>query len=138
MIKLSKRSEYALLALSFLRGHAGTASAKDIAEHYHIPQSLLAKVMQSLKKQGLVRAARGVAGGYALDRELDRISFLEFMAIADETTAMVECLSQTDPTCRQLDCCQIRDPIAVLNERLRAQLSAITLAELFEMRADND
>ena len=134
MIRLSKKAEYALLALSYLRGHrAEPVSAADIAAHFHIPPAILAKVMQSLKHVGIVASAKGVAGGYTLDADLGRVTFLELLDAFEETTALVECLSDPHPTCQQLGCCGIRDPIAALNAVIQHQLEGLTLEQLFEL-----
>lgn len=135
MIRLSRKTEYALLALSYLRGRVEepVASVKDIAGHYHIPQALLAKVMQLLKRNELVRSVKGMSGGYALAGDLRTVTFLQFLAVFDEDTDLVDCLATKKPACLQLDGCAIRDPIASLNAVLRAHLSALTLDDLYSM-----
>ncbi|MFT7625287.1 MAG: Rrf2 family protein [Myxococcota bacterium] len=136
LIRLSKKSEYALMALAFLSSNAGSpVSAKDISAQYRIPPALLAKVMQVLKRAGIVQSAKGVSGGYSLAVSMDNISFLEFLEVCDEPASLVECLSGREPACQQLECCEIRDPVAALNEHLRQQLGALSLAGLFEMEA---
>lgn len=134
MIRLSKKSEYALLALSYLRTRTQSpVSATDIAAHYRIPQALLAKVMQSLKRAGLVTSSKGAGGGYSLQVNLRNVTFLQFVGVFEETTDLVQCLSEPQPICHQLDCCAIRDPIASLNGLIQKQLSALTLEQLFGM-----
>ncbi len=135
MIRLSKRTEYALLAVSYLHGRAGDpiASVNDIAGHYHLPASLLAKVMQTLKRAEFVRSVKGVAGGYSLTLDLGTVTFLDFLNIFEETTALVECLSTPAPTCLQLDCCAIRDPVDALNTLIHNQLASLTLEQLFNL-----
>ena len=135
MIRLSRKTEYGLLALSHLRAAAPDelCSAKDIAAHYQIPPSLLAKVMQRLKHAGLVTSTKGTSGGYALASDLSDTSFLEFMHLFDEDTALVECLTDTDSSsCQQAHTCGIRNPIAALNEAILDQLRALKLSELIQ------
>ena len=52
MLRLTKKADYGLMALKFLAEHPDSASlsAKDIAEAYHIPPQLLAKILQRLAK----------------------------------------------------------------------------------------
>ncbi|HEY0794194.1 MAG TPA: Rrf2 family transcriptional regulator, partial [Acidisarcina sp.] len=47
MLRLTKKADYGLMALKFLAEHddAASLSAKDIAEAYHIPPQLLAKIL---------------------------------------------------------------------------------------------
>ena len=56
MLKLSKKADYALIAVRHLAAHGAeqSHSASDIAEAYGISATLLAKVLQRLAKHGLV------------------------------------------------------------------------------------
>jgi hypothetical protein len=53
MLRLSKKADYALIAMKHLavRADAGSASAREIAEHYDIPIELMAKVLQRLARR---------------------------------------------------------------------------------------
>ena len=136
MIRLSRKSEYGLLAIWYLRSRADApvASAKEIAAHFKIPHSILAKVMQRLKRHNVVRSEKGMSGGYELMRPLSEITFLEFLGIFEEETALVECMGAELPQrCEQLDSCSIRDPISALNDIIQRQLSQITLEQMYAM-----
>ena len=69
MLRLSKKADYALMAMKHLalRGDCASSSAREIAEQYDIPIELLAKVLQRLVRRGLdgerPRPARVVRGG---------------------------------------------------------------------------
>ena len=73
MLRLTKKADYGLMALKYLAEQTdGSAhSAKDIAEAYHIPPQLLAKILQTLAKAGLLVSHAGTNGGYALSRAGD-------------------------------------------------------------------
>ena len=68
MLRLTKKADYGLMALKFLAEHSDetSLSAKDIAEAYHIPPQLLAKILQRLAKVGILRSHAGMNGGYSL------------------------------------------------------------------------
>ena len=57
MLRLTKKADYGLMALKYLAEHpeAMSLSAKDIAEAYHIPQQLLAKILQRLASSSVMR-----------------------------------------------------------------------------------
>ena len=63
MLRLSKKADYALMAMKHLavRPDAASASAREIAEAYDIPVELMAKVLQRLVRRGLLRLAPGHA-----------------------------------------------------------------------------
>src|SRR5258708_37813567 len=67
MLKLTKKADYGLIALKHLVVHGpDSSSAKEIAEMYGIPLSLLSKILQKLVKNGFLRSEPGTNGGYRL------------------------------------------------------------------------
>src|SRR5258708_9246275 len=69
MLKLTKKADYGLIALKHLVVHGPeSSSAKEIAEMYGIPLSLLSKILQKLVKNGFLRSEHGTNGGYRLAR----------------------------------------------------------------------
>ena len=67
-MKLSKKGEYALRALTYLGapGAPSVVSIQEIARQENIPKKFLEQVLLALKKAGLVQSSRGKAGGYSL------------------------------------------------------------------------
>ncbi len=62
MLRLTKKADYGLMALKYLAEQAAlraARAAKDIAEAYHIPPQLLAKILQTLREGGLLVSTRG-------------------------------------------------------------------------------
>ena len=72
MLRLSKKADYALIAMNHLARTQGSpcasTSARDIAERYDIPIELMAKVLQRLVRTGLLVSTQGTRGGYMLSR----------------------------------------------------------------------
>ncbi|MFO0750451.1 MAG: Rrf2 family transcriptional regulator [Myxococcota bacterium] len=140
MLRLNKKTEYALLALRQLGeshvvpapalGDVPLVTAKAIAARYKIPEMLLAKVLQRLKKQGLVSAAKGSGGGYRLARPLAEVPLLTVLTLFDGEASLVEC-QDTHGDCQQLAQCDVRGPLAVLNRAILAPLERMSLADLF-------
>ena len=79
MLRLTKKADYGLMALKYLAEQSanGAQSAKDIAEAYHIPPQLLAKILQTLAKGGLLVSHAGTNGGYSLSRPATEITAFE-------------------------------------------------------------
>jgi Rrf2 family protein len=133
MLRLSKKTEYALLALTYLGTEApsGVASARTIAERYDIPLELLAKILQYLGRQGFVAAHKGVYGGYHLARSTQTISVVDVILAIDGPFAVTAC-SPADERCAQFATCTVRDSLWRIKERLLNVLQAITLADICE------
>ncbi len=70
MLRLSKKADYALLAMRHLAAQTDrdAVSAREVAEAYDIPPELLAKVLQQLARAGLLESHQGIHGGYVLAR----------------------------------------------------------------------
>jgi Rrf2 family protein len=131
MLRLSKKADYALLALQHLAGEgaSGVASARTIAERFNIPVELLAKILQHLARNGLVTADRGVHGGYHLARPAHAISIAEVVQVIDGPMTLTAC-SDRDLECEQFARCTVRDPLWKVRERILAVLQNMTIAEM--------
>jgi Rrf2 family protein len=131
-MKFSRTAEYALLALEHMvrkdRFSDEAVSVREIGSIYHIPQNLLAKVMQKLAREKMVEAVRGVKGGYLLRVDVRRISVARIITIFDGPTSIAQCLSAQ--ACPQADNCLIQSPFADLNEKINNLLEGTSIADL--------
>lgn len=132
MLSLSKKTDYALLALSYLTevGTDRAANTREIAEKYDIPVELLAKILQRLAKAGLVASTAGPTGGYRLAKLPESISVGAVIQIVDGTPAIAQCFRVDGNACEQLDKCTIRTPLERINTRILQMLDHISLAEI--------
>ena len=131
MLRLSKKTDYALIALKDLASSArGTScSAREIAARYDIPVELMAKVLQRLARRGLLESHQGTRGGYQLSRPASRISVADVIQAIDGPVLVTAC-SDEDETCDQYSKCNVRDPLWRLKDRIVRSLSSFTLREL--------
>jgi Rrf2 family protein len=95
-MKLSTKSEYALLALADLagRGEGGAVRIEDIAERQRIPRKYLERILLTLRKGGCLRSWRGKGGGYELARPASQISLAEVVRLMDGPIASVRSASK--------------------------------------------
>lgn len=131
MLRLSKKADYALMAMKHLvlRADAGSASAREIAESYDIPVELLAKVLQRLTREGLLASQQGTRGGYHLSRPAQTISVADVIQAIDGPLTMTAC-SDGDDKCDQFQRCSVRDPLWRLKDRILDALRTCTLYEI--------
>ena len=96
MLRLSKKADYALMAMKHLalRGDRGSSSAREIAEQYDIPIELLAKVLQRLVRRGLLASQQGTRGGYQLARGPIQISVADVIQAIDGPVTVTACSSE--------------------------------------------
>ena len=93
-MKLTSKSEYALLALIFLaRSGNGTVPVQLIASSQGIPPKFLEQILLILKRAKYVRSHRGQAGGYALAKSAELIHLAEIIRLFDGALAPTESVS---------------------------------------------
>ncbi len=132
MLSLSKKTDYALLALSHLsRTDEGRAvNTKEIAEQYAIPLELLAKILQRLARAKLIVSTSGPTGGYRLARGAESISVGSVVEAIDGAPAITQCMKSGQSACGQHDRCTVRLPLARINARILQMLELISIAEI--------
>jgi Rrf2 family protein len=131
MLRLSKKTDYALLAMRHLAANAdrGAVSARELAETYDIPAELLAKVLQKLVRGRLLESQQGIRGGYALARPAAAMSVADVIQAVDGPLMVTAC-SESDHSCDQFSKCNIRDPLWRIKDRIVETLAATSVAEL--------
>ena len=136
MLRLSKKSDYALMSVKHLamRVDGASASAREIAEAYAIPLELLAKILQRLVRARLLVSVQGTRGGYRLGRPAAQISVADVIQAVDGPVTVTAC-SPDDHACGQYTTCSIRDPLWKIKNRILESLNTVSVAE---MAADVD
>ena len=133
MLRLSKKADYALMAMKHLAVKTASApsstSAREIAEQYDIPIELMAKVLQRLARSGLLTSHQGTRGGYTLSKPMASISVADIIQAIDGPLTVTAC-STEDEQCEQFTKCNIRDPLWQIRERIAEALGTVSVAEL--------
>ena len=132
MLKLTRKVEYALIALRYMqRNREGNcASAKEIANLYSIPLPLLSKILQNLSRANIIHAIQGPHGGYLLNANSEKLSMTELINILEGPVGIMDCSIDSD--CTQLKTCNIKNPINEVNNAIIGILNNITLADISE------
>jgi len=140
MLRLTKKADYGLMALKYLAEQtnpgwsgdaSGAQSAKDIAEAYHIPPQLLAKILQTLAKAGLLVSHAGTNGGYALARPPAAITAFEVIRAIDGPLFITSCIT-IHGACDLAGHCTIKEPLRKVNDSIKDLLNGITISDLID------
>ena len=133
MFKLSKKSDYGLIAVKHLATHRNTlaCSAADIAEQYGISGTLMAKVLQKLAREGVVQARHGAAGGYQLAKDPGQISALDVISAIDGPVLITSCVTNHG-NCDATERCSVREPLRRVNESILHVLGNVTISQMSE------
>ncbi len=131
MLRLSKKADYALMAMKHLaiKSDTPSISAREIAEQYDIPIELMAKVLQRLVQRGLLISHQGTRGGYKLSKPTTAISVADIIQAIDGPLTVTAC-STEDEQCGQFAKCNVRDPLWRIKDRIVAALATCSLAEI--------
>ncbi|MFP4145797.1 MAG: RrF2 family transcriptional regulator [Phycisphaeraceae bacterium] len=124
MLSLTRKSDYALVALVYL-GHrwhqpAGPSSARSIAETFDMPLPLLMNVLKELASSGLVRSTRGATGGYELGRDPRKIELRQVLHAVE---------GGDEPAPGDTGCWQV---LARLHDRIDRLLEQMSLQDLLD------
>ena len=142
MLRLTKKADYGLMALKYLAeqaeavgsgqlAHSASASAKAIADAYHIPPQLLAKILQTLTRGGILVSTAGTNGGYSLARPAAEINAFEVIRAIDGPLFITSCVTDSG-SCDLTDSCTIKEPLARVNDSISDVLKKIRISDLVE------
>jgi Rrf2 family protein len=134
-LQLTRGGEYAVRAMTYLArfpdGHI--ASLHDIGRAQDIPESFLAKILQSLVHAGLAVSHRGAHGGFALARPADEISMRDVVEAVDGPISLNTCVLWPED-CRRSGDCEVHKAWVRTQEQLMGVLDEVTLASLAPSR----
>ena len=100
---------------------------KTISQKEGIPFNFLEKIIAEIEKAGLVKAKRGIQGGYFLTRDPKDITVKEIMRILEKTTELAPCRG-----CKKARKCLAKNAWKKVENSLNAALDSITLKSLVE------
>ena len=128
-MKLSRTVAYAVQATLQLAqsGSSAPVPCSQLAADGQMPERFLLQILRNLVNHGILRSARGVDGGYTLDRQPDEISLLNVIEAIDGP------LTPNLPTGGGLSKrsrSKLQDALADITDSSRQQLEAIKLAHL--------
>jgi len=130
MLKLTKKADYALIALKHLAvSGPDSSSAKAIADMYGVPVALLSKILQKLAKNGFLVSEHGTNGGYKLGRAAKDITALEVIRTIDGPIFLTACFTEHGYCCHT-NTCIVRDPLQKVHEGILRLLASITIADM--------
>ncbi len=130
MLRISRLTDYGTMVLAELAAQRpALRSAGQIAETTRIGHPTVSKLLKSLARAGLVNSERGSHGGYTLARPADEISAADIIDALEGPLSITEC-SSLDGQCDFEAWCHVGSAWQQINERIRAALGEVSLAEL--------
>ncbi len=128
----TKASEYALLSLICIAQKENSQDVDSLALELNIPKSFLAKILQTLAKDGLLKSFKGAKGGFALIKKPDEYSIKEIVNSAEKKDVSVfDCSGGVCPNHKEENCTLL--PMLInLQNKVDEFLDSITLADIMK------
>lgn len=140
MLSLTKKTEYALIALGYLAEHRNqTVSAREIAEAFNMPAALVMNILKTLHHANFLSSTRGTKGGYRLVADLGKLNMHDLIEVLEGPVRLAECVIIENEAggCGEGHCkigrgCPIQAPIQALHSRLVGFLRDVSLGEVLQ------
>lgn len=127
---ITREADYAVRCVLFLSQEAGrTVSANEISESMTVPRSFLAKILQRLSKNNIVRSTQGIAGGFKLVNKPGKINVFEVIEAIQGPTAVNVC-ADDERNCDMSNTCPVHPVWVELREDIERKLKRETFARL--------
>lgn len=92
MLCLTKKTEYALIALASLGQRTGeVSSARDIALEHDLPPALLMNILKALQQKNVLCSTRGARGGYTLGSGVEALSLYDLILVLEGRVQTTGC-----------------------------------------------
>jgi Rrf2 family protein len=138
MLSLTKKTGYGLIAMTHLATlpDEQVVSAREIAEAFGVPVSLLMNVLKELAAAGYVESVRGAKGGYRLARPPEQINLADLVTTLEGPIRLSACTTEQaghhECTDLVMSRCPVADPVHRVQRKLNDFLKKLTLAEVVE------
>ncbi|MDP2303756.1 MAG: Rrf2 family transcriptional regulator [Ignavibacteria bacterium] len=134
MLKLSKKVEYAIIAIKSIYDQSCTesVSAKVISDEKELSFELLAKVLQKLVKAGIIVSSQGIKGGYRLNHSPNSITLLMIIDAVEKNISLTNCLNKSpeNAVCSHQNNCCIKNPITKIQTEIESYFNKTTIDKL--------
>ena len=128
---ISQTAEYALRAIVHLAQFSGSPqTTEQIGAATEMPRPYLAKVLNSLAKAKLVRAQRGMHGGFVLVPAAENLSIYEVIQAVDPLRRILECPLGLPAHAEQM--CPLHRSLDEVLELMEKRFRSIAISEILE------
>jgi Rrf2 family protein len=134
MLKISRLSDYGLLAMVYLSRRPGEViSTREIAHFYSLPVPMVSKVLKTLHEGGAITSRRGAVGGYSFEGNPERVTLGQLLDILEGPWDLVDCETTRpagDAVCSIRHDCPSRGFMFGINRAIKHAFEQITLSDL--------
>ena len=122
------------MAAKYMAGKnsANLSTAREIADNFSIPHQLVAKVLQNLAKNRIASSCKGMNGGFSLIKNPAEINLIDIIKAVEPDYQITNCMKENGSAedCSHFNCCQIRDPLAVIQNKIENIFKETSLLQI--------
>ena len=138
MIKINKKTEYALMALKYMAQKQNEqnqdsdklTTARELCDQFGAPFDTMSKVLQLMNSKGILSSTKGINGGYLLQTPLNEISFKDLTKTIEGKKLEENFCVGSKGLCELHETCNVAGPLERLNQKIQSYLTTITLQDL--------
>lgn len=139
-MKISTRGRYALRILMDLAKFIGDEKPRmisDICKSQGLSRKYVGRLIIPLCRAGWVESKRGAKGGYFMRCDPDKLTLLEVIEVMEGKVSVAPCLACVRK-CKREKICTARVTWDIINQRIREDLSKITLREIINHHGEHE
>ena len=133
-MRITQEADYALRMVCLMAQEDTVLGAPVMAEVVAVPPRFALKILRKLSQEGLVKASRGVTGGYRLTVDPTVLTVRRVIESIDGPIEISKCLSDMH-MCRNnpnKNCCRFHHVFGTLNGYLTERLDRLTVAMMID------
>lgn len=130
----SKACEYAIRAMIFIAkksAEGSTTGIMEIAKGIGAPQHFIAKILQELRRQGLVQSNKGPNGGFFIDDPKEKITLADVVRAIDGDRIFTGCAIGLQK-CNAKKPCPLHDEFKLIRQNIHDTLQSYSVAHFNE------
>jgi Rrf2 family protein len=134
-MQFTKAEEYGIFGVMYLAetDRSRVVPLSEISQAQDIPEKFLAKIFQSLSKNGVIRSHRGVRGGFTLARDADEITLREVLETIQGPYHLMRCTEDISACIKDHhEFCALREVLVIAEQQLTSVFEEFTLADLVQ------
>lgn len=135
-MRFTTKTEYGVVCLAHIAAKAwpDSVTVKEIAEHEGFSTTFTEKILQGLRRAGIVTSQQGNKGGWALTRAPAKINLKEIITALEGSTFEVFCAPKRRKqiVCHHFNLCKLKAIWYKTKETLDELYQKITLAMIAE------
>ncbi len=129
---ISKKTDYAIKAICFIAEAKGrVVSVAELIREFDMPRPFLRKILQILKKSGILKSYKGQDGGFTLAIPAREIFVANLIKIFHGPIKLSRCVFK-ERLCSDVKTCALKVRIDTIETRVARELQSINIESLLK------